>query len=794
MVVTLALCIGANTAVFSVVDAVIFGPLPVPREDQLVSVYHLSLRREGRLAATSYPTYEFYKAHSEVFSGLAAFLRIPVNVKTGQQFQKVSAELVTPNYFSVLGIDPFQGRMLTASEDRVPAVVLAHDFWQKRLGADPSVIGKLLRIHKSVFTVIGIAPASFKGVVLDWGPSPEIWIPVRMYRQAVPAFEDLDFEPLEARGANWFLVTGRMRDGVTLSQAKTNLEILNRRLAKDYGDTGPGHAIELLPTRKARFWPSHRENVRRQLTLFMTATGLVLLIACLNVANIFLAEGMARQREIAIQVAVGARSLHLFRQLVTQSLFLALPGGAAGLLVAEWLKSLFLSLPKPFVIPLAVDVHLHPRAFLFSVLLSAGVGVICGLLPARQATGFNVVSALRLNVSEFKLHGVSLRNLLIVCQIAVAVVLVIWAGLLILAVQKAYPSDVAKDPEHLLVAQLELTNYGYTRTNARLFQRELLDRTRHLPAVQSAALVQNVPLSGIWAPVRIVTNPAGSGEARYAEVNLNVVSPEYFRTMGIPFSQGRDFTLQDDETTAAVGIVNEEMVQQFWAGEDPIGKGFRLESDGSFVRVVGVVRDGGRVRSVRADRQPSFYFPLQKKPRPEMRLVVRYSGDRRVLTAALANTISLLDKHLPYPEVLTMEEHLAASLSQERAAAFLLISLAILGMLLAVAGIYAVLSFFVSQRSREIAIRMALGARPQDIRRWVLRQGTILVLAGALLGLVAAWGLIPLLRSFILGVGPADAVVFLVSLVLASATALLASFIPAHRASRVEPMDVLRFE
>jgi predicted permease len=784
-VLSLALGIGVNTAIFSLVRAVLLPPLPVPDAGRLVSIYHRYTRGQESLSSTSYPDYEYYRDHNEVLSGLMAYARVPMSVRIGEQAEQISGELVTANYFSVLGLQASAGRTFLA-EDRTVAVI-GDRLWRSRFGGDRNVLGRTITIGRHAFTIVGVAPPRFRGVVLDWGDPPELWVPMAAFREAVPILPE-DF--LQLRGDDWLLVTGRLKPGVSMVQARSAVQGMAGQLAQAYPAIHHDWTADLLPLSRARFWPSYRNAIATFLGLLAAVTGVVLLIAFFNVANLVLTRGMKRQREIAVRLALGAGRGRLVRQLTTESVLLSILGGAAGIAVASWTSALVRSYPQPFKIPLAVDTHVDVPALSFALLLSLVTGVLFGLVPARRAARPDLVLSLKSEAPGPGLRGFALRNALVVAQVALSLVLLIGAGLFVRTLRKAQASDPAFRTGSAVLVDLDLAVAGYPDARGKQFYKQALERTRLLPGVESPALVWMPPLGAM----RGGTDVLPPGASRPLQVNWNIASPGYFQAIGLPLDRGRDFNERDIETAPPVAIVNEVMARRFWPGADPIGKLLRnADPRTPPLQVVGVVRDG-RMQNFRENMRPCFYRPLTQSYVPEMTLIARTPGGPELALAQIRRELRALDKDLPVTQAETMHAHLNRALSQERLTASLLSGLGLLALALAVVGIYGVMSFSVAQRTREIGIRMALGAQAPGVLSMILRHAAILLGAGLAIGWAAAALVTRYAASLLYGVSPTDPWTFVAVSVVLAAAAMLACYLPARRAARVDPMVALRYE
>jgi predicted permease len=784
-VLSLALGIGVNTAIFSLVRAVLLPPLPVPDAGRLVSIYHRYTRGQESLSSTSYPDYEYYRDHNQVLSGLMAYCQVPMSVRIGEQAEQISGELATPNYFSVLGLRAAVGRTFLA-EDRDVAVI-GDRLWRSRFGGDPNVAGRTIHIVRHTFTIVGVAPPGYRGLVLDWGDPPELWVPMAAFPEAVPDFPE---QMLQLRGADWLLVTGRLKPSVSMAQAQAAIRGMAGQLAQAYPEIHHDWTAELLPLSRARFWPSYRKAIVTFLGLLVAVTGVVLLIACFNVANLLLTRGLRRQQEIAVRLALGAGRGRLVRQLTTESVLLSLVGGAAGIAVASWTSALIGLYPRPFKIRLALDTHVDAPVLGFALLLSLTTGVLFGLVPARRASRPDLAVSLKSQTPRAGLRGIALRNGLVVAQVALSLVLLIGAGLFVRTLRNAQASDPAFRTGNAVLVNLELGVAGYSNARGKQFYAQALERARLLPGVESPALVWMPPLGD----VRAGTDVLPPGASRPLQVNWNIASPGYFGTLGLPLVRGRDFNDRDTESAPPVAIVNEIMARRFWPGEDPIGKLLHnADPRTPPLEVVGVVRDG-RMQSFRENMRPCFYRPIAQRYVPEMTLVARTPGGPSLALSEIRRELRALDKDMPVSGAETMRAHLDRALSQERLTASLLSGLGLLALALAVVGIYGVMSFSVAQRTREIGIRMALGAQASAVLAMILRHAGILLGAGLAIGWAAAAIVTRYAASLLYGVSPTDPWTFVAVASLLAAAAMIACYLPARRAAHVDPTMALRHE
>ncbi len=598
-------------------------------------MFHRQEEGNRKLSATSYPDYEYYRDHNPVFADLMAFARVPAMVQIADRFESVIAELVTPNYFSVLRVPLQRGRTFLEEDDSNAVVVISDSLWKGRFGSDPSVIGKPLKIQDTLFTVVGVAQPGFKGYLLDWqGALPQIWVPIGMHRQAIPSLGHR-VDPLEHADMPWLLVVGRLNDDVTISQARPVTEGVNAQLHENRKERDSKLSVELLPTREARIWPPYRANLQRQFNFYLAVVALVLLIACLNVANLSLVNALRRRREMALRMALGAARLRLVRQLLTESFVLALSAIVPGLFLAQWFTAWLLRFPSAFGVGVGVDAGLHWRVLLFACLLATGVAVICGVLPAFQAVQFNLMTPLRPAGSEVRSSGSLVRNFLIVGQVSAALLVLVLAGLFVHTLQSARSVRVTNSPERVLEVKVDFFQFESREEQVVLSYRELLRRVRGLGNVRSAALISNVRLGRIRALARIRSDPGDSGRRVY----FNLVSPGYFEAMELTMKAGRDFSPSDTGTTILSAVINEQMARELWPGEDPLGREFERVDDQSRVRVIGLVDDGGWLWSFREDPQACFYLSLQPESRNSMILLARFVGPRAAAAAAISEQV-----------------------------------------------------------------------------------------------------------------------------------------------------------
>lgn len=786
---SLALGIGANSSIFSLVNTVLLRPLNAARPEQLVEVYG-TLHNGADETIVSYQNYKDYRDRNEVFAGLLGYRFAPMSLSHGGNNERVWGYLVSGNYFDVLGIKAAQGRTFLDEEDRTPGshpvAVMSYGCWQRRFGADPSLVGKNVQLNGHAFTIIGIAPKDFKGTEVAY--SPELWVPFMMDEQIEPGSDWLT-----RRGDDNIFVLGRLKPGVTQAQAESSLQAITLQLAKEYPDDNAGRGVKLLPP--GLFLPSIRRTVIGFAGVLMAVVGLLLLIACVNLANLLLARATERRKEIAIRLAIGASRARLMRQLLTESVLLSVCGGVLGVLFALWITDLVASTKLPTDIALSFDIGVDWRVLVFTFLLSLVTGIIFGLLPALQSSNPNLVSSLKSDeTGAGGFRRSHLRDALVVAQVALSLLLLISTGLIVRSLQRAQSMNPGFNPANAVAVSFDVGLQGYDETKGRAFQQQAIERVSALPGVQAVALASYLPLSlnFNYTGVYIEGQPFNGGSNLPIVIPANV-SPNYFKTMSINL-RGRDFTAHDKEKESRVAIVNETFARRFFPGGEAIGKRFNFGGPSDpYWEVIGVAADG-KYNSLGEQPMPLVYRPLFRNYESTATLVARTTSDPQATIGGIRNEIHNLDPDLPLYEVKTLTEHMSIPLFPARVAALVLGSFGVIALLLAAFGIYGVMSYVVSQRTHEIGIRMALGAQAGDVLRLVVRQGMWLALIGMCIGLIAAFALTRIMSSLLYGVSATDPVTFAgVSLVLA-VVAFVACLLPARRATKVDPMIALRYE
>ncbi|MEN3332604.1 MAG: hypothetical protein V7641_1969 [Blastocatellia bacterium] len=787
-ILALTLGIGANTAIFSVINAVLNKPLPYPHPERLVRVYEKSPQFEQM--SVSYPNFIDWQRQSQAFERMAVYRHQQFNITGGQEPERVNGRLVSADFFSTLGIQPLMGRDLRLDDDRPgagPTALLSYGFWQRRFGGDPNVLDKPLTINGKAYTVVGVLPANFK----FYSPV-DLFVPIGV--QDDVSLQVRDFHP-------GLRVIARLRTGATLAEARDEMQAIATALEQQYpaSNTGQGVAMDSM----------HEDlvhDIRPVLLLLLGAVGLVLLIACANVANLLLARAAARQKEMAIRMALGASRWRIVRQLLTESLLLSLIGGGLGLLVAMWGTDALIS-AIPDTIPRAEDVGIDARVMLFTFLISALTGCIFGLIPALQVSKPDLNETLKEGGRTAATMKQGVRSVLVIAEVVFALVLLVGAGLLIRSLFAVRNVAPGVNPRNVITMQIPLSSNIYNdATKIRDFYDRLLERLHATPGVQAAALTGDMPFTGddSEAPFWTGNGPRPAPDAIQWAL-MNPVSAGYIKAMGIPLLRGRFITEQDTKNTPHIAVIDEYMARDLFSGEDPVGQRMTIPGNNKMpdipFEIVGVV---GHVKHFGLDAPKEipfqFYMPYVQIPDDfligflGMGLVARTAGDPAAMAAPMKETILAIDKDQPVTAVRTMEQVLADSLAQRRFTMLLLGLFAGLALVLASVGIYGVMSYTVAQRTHEIGVRMALGARPGDVLRMVVRQGMALAGIGVAIGLAVAFALTRLMSSFLFGVSATDPLTFIVLSLLLAGVALAACYVPARRATKVDPMVALRYE
>ncbi len=780
-VIALALGIGANTAIFSVVYGVLLKTLPFPDPLRVIRLVDSNPSAGLPRFSTSPPDFADWRAQNTVFSHLAANQRDNLNLTGDGDPERLRAARVSGDFFNVFGAKPILGRPLLPSEDTPggPKVtVLSYQLWQRRFGADPAIVGKRLILNGESTLVAGVMPASF-----EVPQRTELWVPMQMV-----ITED-------QRGGHFLGVTGRLKPGVSIERAQVEMTGITARIATAHPLSNEGWGVNLIPLRDLMV-----EDIRPALFVLLGAVGLVLLIACANVANLLLSRLAAREREVAVRTALGAGRGRLIRQFLTESMLLSVVGGLLGVLLA-WRGTPLLLALFGNRIPRAQEIGVDGTVLAFTILLSLGTGLLFGLLPALHASRSDLQSSLRDGAKgSGDRRGRRTRSVLVFAEVAIAIVLLVGAGLLVRSLGELQNVQPGFRADHALSVQIQLPESSYPEEPKQAaFFRDLLPRLAAIPGVQNAAAGYPLPFTG--SNYMLAFAAEGQAPAKTLSdtpaANMGFVSPDYFATLAIAIRDGRVFDDHDSLESEKVIVVNRSLADQIWPGISPVGKrvtfGVPVNAESEWMRVVGVVAD---VRHGELNDQPGLqaYLPLLQSPSTEAALVVRTAGSPGAMTSAVAAAVREVDPALPVANPKTLDQLLADSVAAPRANAVLLALLAGLALVLAAFGVYGVLSYSVAQRTREIGLRMALGAAAGDVLRQLLREGLSTVLAGIATGLVGAFFLARTLRSLLYGVTESDPVTFIGVPLVLLVVAMLATWIPARRATRVEPVVALRYE
>ena len=769
VLITLALGIGANTAIFSVVNGVLIQPLPFKEPDRLVAVLEANPKISNEPVGASFPNFTDWEEQNQVFEHMAAF-RVQYLTLIGEDEPlRVTGQCVSSAFFPMLGAEPVLGRTLLPKEENTgqrKVVVLSHGFWQRHFGGDPAVLDRTLTLDGSQFTVIGVMPPGFRFL-----KDADVWTPLD-----VPA-------PLQQmRGARFLQVIARLKPGISLEQARAGMGTLAGQLENQYSQSNSGWGVSLTALRDKVVG-----DVSLGLLVLLAAVGFVLLIACANVANLLLTRGATRQKEIAIRVALGAGRRRLIQQLLTESTLLGLLGGGLGLLLALWGIDALRAL-SPSNLPRIEEIRIDGRVLGFTLIVSLFTGLLFGLAPTRQATRIDLQETLKEGGSSMSSRRF-LRGLLVISEIALSLILLVGAGLLGRSFLRLLSVDPGFRTENLLTMEISLPQYKYRQDHQRTeFFQQLLERAESLPGVRSVALTTVLPLSGSESKNSFGIEGRENAVANWA--SLRLISPDYFRTMAIPLRNGRTFDARDAKDPPDAVIINEILARRFWPDEDPVGKRILFGDSGpTIVGVVGNIKHAG----LEAEYEPEMYVPFPEQS-SQLVLVARADSAAIALAGPLRALVHSIDKDQPVENFSTMEEVVSRSVAQPRFLAILLGAFATLALALAGVGVYGVISVSVAQRTREMGIRMALGAQPRDILRLVLGEGMALAVIGVTAGLLGSFAVTRLISSLLYQVSAVDPITFIVISLLLTAVALAASFIPARRATRVDPMVALRYE
>jgi macrolide transport system ATP-binding/permease protein len=795
-IVSLGLGIGANTAIFSLLDALLLTPMPVAQPDRIAAIYTSDFS-STKYGSSSYPDFQDFRERGNAVTDIAAYRITPVSMNATGESEMAFIEAVSGNYFSMLGVGAATGRLLGEADDRpgaAAAAVISYGLWTHRFASDPAVVGRTVQFNGRPFTIVGVAAREYAGGMR--GLSMHAWIPMLVSRDLSPG-ERANW--IEQRGSRGLMLLGRLRPGVSVEQAQAAFDVVAAQLYAAYPQQwrtirGSGRAISVVAERDARLHPDVTGPVAGFMAVLMVVVGLVLLTACANVANLLLARAAARTREIGVRLALGSSRARLIRQLLTENVLLAASGGVLGVVVAKWLMSVLMSFKPPVPVPVGIELRLDPSVLIFTLVLSVVTGLVFGLAPAWQASKTDIVPVLKDEAALGRTRRSRLRSAFVVAQVACSMFLLVGAGLFVRSLLRARTIDAGFDPSNMIVMAVLPEIQGYNEPRGRALYESVVVRVSAVPGVDSATLAEHVPLGigGSRRGTAIEGYQPQPGED--TETAYNVVGPRYFETMRIPIVRGRSFTEADRAGAPPVAIVNEAFARRYWPNADPLGKRISANgSDGPFREVIGVTPTG-KYNTLGEEPRPFYYLPLWQEYHGTVTLHVKTAGDPRALIPSVREAVRAVDAAVPVFDVKTMDEQVLVALLPARLAGTLLGAFGLLALLLASVGIYGVMAYSVVQRTKEIGVRRALGAQTGNLLRLVFGEGMRLAAIGFAIGLAAAFALTRFAASLLYGITPTDPVTFIGALGILAAAALVACYIPALRALKVDPVTALRYE
>ena len=792
-VASLALGIGANTAIFSAIDEILLRPIAVPHPDQLAQVYSLN-RKTFSYVSSSYPDYADFRDRAQSFQQLSAYVRLPLNAALeGGVTERVTVEAVTGNYFDMLRLAPLAGRALSSEDDRAgtPAAMIAEALWRSRFRADLGMVGKSVRIEGQAFTLVGVVPDRLEGMNLNWATPPQIWVPLRFMPLLLPRMPAATFQ---SRAARLLVLTGRLKPGVSATTAQAEIQTIAGQLAQSDPAADRDFTAMVFPLSRSKFWPSYRTAIANSLAVFAFACGLVLLIACANVSNLLLARAVSRRREFAVRLAIGASRWRLVRQLLTESLALAIPAGAAALLVGQALMKLLLRFPNALGLSLSLNLTLEGRAMAFCLGTSVVTTILFGLAPALQATRPEILPALKQSGAALPGSGRGwLRGSLVTVQVAFCTLLLIGAGLYGRSLHKVYSVDPGFRADRLFTATFNLGAPGaQAAARIRNSQGSLLRELASTAGIIAATTSSRPLLSSVKSPVAVDT---GDGAESAISVESESTGPDYLATVGTPLASGRDFNAGDDANSAKVAMLNQALAARLWPGANPVGRTLYVHQRAGAVAatVVGVARNAHNA-SLWEDPQPRLFLPAGQAASPGDQFFVRSNLPPAETAAALRKIWGSLEPSVPVYDFQTAAERVNQFLMPQRVAVGIFAAFGFLAIVLASVGLYSLVAYSVIQRRREIGIRIAVGAAPQSVVGGIVRASMRLVLLGLALGIGAGLLLARYLASQIKEVSPYDLPTFAAVALLLAAVAFAAAIVPARRAATIDPLAALRAE
>jgi macrolide transport system ATP-binding/permease protein len=787
-ILCLTLGIGANAAVFSWIEGILFRPYPaVAQQERLLALTGTS-RSESGPTAISWPDFLDLQKNCTQFDSFIVSKIMGTTLSIGDRAERTTGSIVSANYFDALGVHPILGRGFEPGEDSGrnahPVTVISYQLWKGRFKGDPEIIGKTQRFNGVLHTIVGVAPEGFYGTFVGW--AMQFWVPASMEE----IFESGGYK-LEDRGARWIEAYVRPKPGVTREQAQQEISSVAKRLEDDYPSTNRGRGLKLWPLWQTPF--NNAGTLLPTLEIMLAVVVFVLLIACANVGNLLLVRSFARRHEMTVRTAIGAGRGRLLQQLLTEGLILSALGAGGGLLVAHWCRhALVLLFPARGGVSMNLPGEIDWRVLALSAVVCLITTLLLGLVPAMQTSKVDIAAVLKSEMAGVVSgHGKSwIRSSLVLVQVSLSFLLLVGAGLLLQSLQRIRNTSPGFSTQGVLTTAVDLLGAGYDEQRAKNFQDELIDRVQALPGVESAALARRTPLGyGTYSSTQIAVDGYQAPPDEQPTVEYNEVGPAYFATMEIPLLSGREFTRADNETAPLVAVVNDVMAAQFWRGDDPVGK--RVQVKGRWMQVVGAAKVS-KYRNVRETPRPFFYVPLRQNFSVVAGLNIRTRQAPETVAAALVREVHALDASLAPYELITLQEQVDRSTSPQRVAVTLVGILGGLALLLAAVGLYGVMSYAVSQSTRELGLRMALGADPSNLLRLVMARGLALTAGGVALGAAAALGLTRLLGDLLYKVSPRDPVAFGSALVVMMIVTLAACLLPAWRATRTDPARALR--
>jgi len=801
-ILSLALGIGANTTIFTVVNAILLNPLPIKDVSRVMEVDTVDSKTRVTAAnfeklGMSYPNFQDYARQTQLFSAMTGLVGpLPLTWSGGAEPRQLQAQMVSASYFDLLGLRPAAGRFFLPDEDTKPGgnnvVVVSYSLWTNKFGASPNTIGQVLTLNATPYTVIGVAPPGFKGT-FTFNNAEEIWVPISMYPQVLAGFFKDNFN--DRRFLAMTAAYGRLRDGVTMAAAEASLKTVAAGLESAFPKENAGRSVALTPLAEAAVGVNNRSQITLAGGLMMGIVGLVLLIACVNLANLLLAQAAGREKEIGVRAAMGASRGRVIQQLLTESMVLAFLSALAGLAIAYAGRTILWSFRPPFIRDSDLDLGFDSHVLLFTLSVALLTAVLIGVVPAFKAARPNLIEVLKVGGRGNTVGWASspFRSILVVTEIALALVALVGAGLFIRSMQNAQHIDPGFESSNLFLFNFDLGALHYDEGHGQQFFRAAIERAQTAPGVESATIADAPPLIGGFARTIF---PEGQDEAsgyRGTLTTINDIAPNFFETLRIPLAGGREFTDNDRATTKPVAIASEAMAKHFWPNENAVGKRFHFFGDPTLREIVGVVHNTV-VNNIGEEPQPLAYLPLAQNYSPAVTMEVRTRGRPEGVISGVRSQVQSLDSNVALTNFLTVGELIGQGLWAPRMGAALLAVFGGLALLLAIIGVYGVLSYSVNQQTREIGIRMAMGAQTGRVLGLVVGQGMRLAAAGLILGLIVAFAAMRVMSSLLFGVSAHDPVTFVgVSLVLAGA-AVLACYIPARRATKVDPIIALRYE